>query len=53
MKLTALRPPIMAALLDEGKKQGLGSVAHLTQTGVAQMNALDAARLGLGTSTHF
>jgi imidazolonepropionase-like amidohydrolase len=53
MKLTALRPSIMAALLDEGKKQGLGSVAHLTQTGVAQMNAIDAARLGLGTITHF
>jgi hypothetical protein len=53
MKLTALRPPIMAALLDEAKKQGLGSVAHLTQTGVAQMNAIDAARLGLGTVTHF
>ena len=53
MKLNAFRPPIMAALLDEAKKQGLGSTAHLAQTGVANMNAIDAARLGLGTVTHF
>ncbi len=53
MKLFSARPEIMAALLDEGKKLGLGSTAHLGQTGVAQMNAIKAARLGLGTVTHF
>jgi len=53
LKLGAHRPEIMAVLLDEAKKLGLGSTAHLQQTGVAQMNALDAARLGLGTVTHF
>ena len=53
MKLNAHPPAIMAALLDEAKQQGLGSTAHLAQLGVAQMNALDAARLGLGTITHF
>ena len=53
LKLGAHRPEIMAALLDEAKKLGLGSTAHLQQTGVAQMNALKAARLGLGTVTHF
>ena len=53
LKLTAYPPDIMAALLDEAKKLGLGSTAHLSQTGVAGMNALDAARLGLGTVTHF
>jgi imidazolonepropionase-like amidohydrolase len=53
LKLNAERPAIMAALLDEAKKLGLGSTAHLAQTGVANMNALDAARLGLGTVTHF
>ncbi len=53
MKLVAYPPPIMEALLDEAKKQGLGSTAHLEQRGVAQMNALTAARLGLGTVTHF
>lgn len=53
MKLVAYPPEIMAALLDEGRMLGMGSTAHLTQTGVAQMNAVDAARLGLGTITHF
>jgi len=53
VKLTAYPPDIMAALLDEAKKHGLGSTAHLSQAGVANMNALDAARLGLGTVTHF
>jgi len=53
LKLGALRPEIMEALLDEARQVGLGSTAHLAQTGVAQMNALDAARLGLGTVTHF
>jgi imidazolonepropionase-like amidohydrolase len=43
----------MAALLDEAKKLGLGSTAHLDQGGVGQMNAIKAARLGLGTVTHF
>jgi len=53
LKLGAHPPEIMAALLDEAKQHGLGSTAHLQQTGVAGMNALDAARLGLGTVTHF
>ena len=53
LKLGAERPDIMAALLDESKKNGLGSTAHLQQSGVAQMNAIKAARLGLGTVTHF
>jgi imidazolonepropionase-like amidohydrolase len=53
LKLGSYRPEIMGALLDEAKKLGLGSTAHLGQTGVAQMNALKAAELGLGTVTHF
>jgi imidazolonepropionase-like amidohydrolase len=53
LKLFTFRPEIMAALLDEGKKHNLGSTAHLSQGGVAQMNAIQAARLGLGTVTHF
>ena len=53
LKLDSYQPEIMAALLDEAKKQGLGSMAHLSQAGVADMNAIDAARLGLGTLTHF
>ena len=53
LKLGAYRPEIMAALLQEAKRLRLGSVAHLAQTGVAQMDAMDAARLGLGTVTHY
>jgi len=53
LKLGAQDPEIMAALLDEAKKFGLGSTAHLDQMGVARMNARDAVRLGLGTVTHF
>jgi len=53
MKLGAHPPEIMKALLEEAKKYGLGSTAHLQQSGVANMNALEAARLGLGTVTHF
>ena len=53
LKLDSHPPEIMAALLDEANKLGLGSTAHLSQVGVAQMNALDAARLGLGTVTHY
>ena len=53
MKLVAYPPRIMEALLDEAKKHGLGSTAHLEQRGVAQMNALTAAKLGLRNVTHF
>lgn len=52
-KLGSHPPRIMAALLDEAKKHGLGTQAHLAQTGVAEMNALDAARLGLGSLEHW
>lgn len=53
LKLGAYRPAIMEALIDEAKKLGLGTTAHLGQMGVAQMNAQDAARIGLGTLTHY
>jgi len=53
IKFVAYAPEIMEALLDEAGQLGMGSVAHLAQLGVAQMNAIDAARLGLGTVTHF
>ena len=53
VKLGAHPPAIMAATIDEARKQGMGTVAHLGQMGVARMNGLDAARLGLGTLTHF
>ena len=53
LKLGAHRPEIMEALLAGARQFKLGSTAHLQQTGVAQMNALQAARLGLRTVTHF
>jgi imidazolonepropionase-like amidohydrolase len=52
-KLGAERPEIMKALLEGAKANRLGSTAHLQQSGVAHMNAIKAARLGLGTVTHF
>ncbi|HMP79761.1 MAG TPA: hypothetical protein PKD54_09945 [Pirellulaceae bacterium] len=53
LKLGSYPPDIMRALLDEARRARLGSTAHLGQLGVAHMNAIDAARLGLGTVTHF
>jgi len=53
LKLGSYEPRIMAALIDEAKKYKLGTTAHLGQTGVARMNTIDAARLGLGTQTHY
>ncbi|TCO77707.1 amidohydrolase family protein [Chromatocurvus halotolerans] len=53
LKLGAHRPDIMAALIDEANKLGMGQTAHLDQRGVARMNALDAARLGMRGMTHF
>lgn len=53
LKLGAHWPPVMEALLDEANRLGMGSTAHLGQTGVANMNALDAARLGMTGFTHF
>jgi hypothetical protein len=52
-KLGSHDPPIMEALIDEAGKHGLGTQAHLAQTGVARMNVLDAARLGLGSMEHW
>jgi len=53
LKLGAHRPDIMAALIDEANRLGMGQTAHLGQRGVARMNALDAARLGMTGMTHF
>ena len=53
LKLGAMDPDIMEAVIDEGKKFGLGSVAHLGQMGVVRMTALDAAEAGLDMMTHY
>ena len=46
-------PAIMAAALDEAEKQQMGTVAHLAQIGVAEMNVRRAVDLGLDGVTHF
>jgi imidazolonepropionase-like amidohydrolase len=46
-------PDVLAALLDEASKHGLGSTAHLSQLMVAEVNARQAVGMGLGTVTHF
>ncbi len=53
LKLGAYRPEIMQALIEEANSLGMGQTAHLAQTGVAEMNAIDAARLGMTSMTHY
>jgi imidazolonepropionase-like amidohydrolase len=53
LKLGSHRPAVFKALVEEAKKHGLGTTAHLSQIGVADVNARDATAWGLGTVTHF
>jgi hypothetical protein len=53
LKLTSHRPDIMAAMIDEAKKHAMRSCAHHSQMGVARMNALGSARLGLTSMEHW
>ena len=53
VKLFALDPEIMEAVIDEAHKLKLETEAHLDQMGVARMNTITAARMGLDTQTHF
>lgn len=46
-------PEVMKAAIDEAHKHKMGTVAHLAQTMVGRVNALDAARMGLDNLTHF
>jgi imidazolonepropionase-like amidohydrolase len=46
-------PEVVRALLDEAEERGLGSAAHITQMGVAQTDALEAAEAGLTTLEHW
>jgi hypothetical protein len=47
------RPAVLEAALAEARTLRLGTVAHLGQGGVAEVNADRAATLGLGGVTHF
>ena len=53
LKIFNFPPDVLRALLDEAKKHGLGSTAHITQLMVAETNARQATAMGLGTVTHF
>ncbi|WFL77501.1 amidohydrolase family protein [Altererythrobacter arenosus] len=44
---------VFAAAFDEAEKLKMGTVAHLAQTGVAEVNARKAVELGLDGITHF
>jgi imidazolonepropionase-like amidohydrolase len=46
-------PQNLGAMLDEAKKRGLGSTTHINQMGVARMNVLSAARLGMRGMEHW
>ncbi len=52
IKLFGGDPEVVAAILDEGKKYKLGSLAHLGQESEPRLTARDATRLGLRTVTH-
>ena len=53
IKFFGATPAIMAAALDEAKKQQLGTMMHHAQLNVMRMNALDSARLGLTSMEHW
>jgi len=53
IKFFGAPPQIMAAALDEARKQGLGSAMHHAQMDVAHWNVLDSARAGLTTMEHW
>lgn len=46
-------PEVMTAAIEEARKLGLGTVAHISPPGVAGMNARQMGDAGLGTVTHF
>ncbi|MBC2651337.1 amidohydrolase family protein [Novosphingobium aerophilum] len=46
-------PAIIAAAIDEAHKNRMGTLAHLSQTGVANFNAQDAGDVHLDTVTHY
>ena len=52
IKLFGGDPDVVAAILDEGKKYKMGSLAHLGQESEPRLTAVDATRLGLRTLTH-
>lgn len=52
IKLFGGDPDVVAAILDEGRKYKMGSLAHLGQESEPRLTGIDATRLGLRTLTH-
>src|SRR5699024_2861307 len=52
-KLSSSDPHVLKALIDEANQRELGSAAHLEQTIVTRSDALDTARMGLGSLEHW
>ncbi len=53
IKFFGATPKIIAAALDEAKKQQLGTMMHHAQLNVMRTNVLDSARLGLSSMEHW
>ncbi len=53
IKFFGLRPDLMAAAIDEAKKNGLYTTCHHAQLNVVWMNVLDSARMGLTSMQHW
>jgi imidazolonepropionase-like amidohydrolase len=53
LKIFGFDPEVMAGLMGEVKKLGLGTAAHLPQTHVSRLDAVDAARLGIDSVEHW
>jgi imidazolonepropionase-like amidohydrolase len=53
LKIFSVSPQIMAATLDEAKKQGIRTASHHPQLSVARVNVLTTARWGLTTMEHW
>lgn len=53
IKFFGASPEVYAAAIDEANKRGLGTMTHHAQTRVVYNNALQSARLGLTSLTHW
>lgn len=53
IKFFGANRPVYAAAIDEANKLGLGTMTHHAQTRVVYNNALESARLGLTSITHW
>jgi imidazolonepropionase-like amidohydrolase len=53
VKIFSLDPETLRATIDEAHQHKMGTAAHMAQTMIAEVNARDAARMGLDNMTHF